>query len=338
MIADVLGPLLRAVPDELVAGVASGQYRVAGSIVQSVATGRIVGHLQETALLPSLLGRIVGGGIAAPISAVTGVVDVVQNEQIKAGLALVQELQWANLALTGAGIGVSIAGTAMLMHQINRLSRKVDDLQDQLAEVARDVRQLQAEPMRHDFARMGTLCAQVDEAWSPTAQDGEWRDIARDAHFLADQFKSRASSIGTNADPQTREPFVNAYALASNLRVTARMAAAQDDMAHAASEERAENLLALGAPTHVAALLAKPAAISAAPGTHAWLTAWRTHMAEVRAMATAAREREIQAAACVETLTELQTRKIAGRDWLAAARAERDAPLLFLPVSEAAAA
>jgi hypothetical protein len=332
MIFGLMFPLLRAVPDVLAAGVATGQYRVSGSIIQSASSGQIVGHLQETSALPSMLGSLAGNSVLAPVSSATGVIDVVQNEQIKTSLTLVQNLQWANLALTGAGIGVSIACTAMMLHQINRLSRKVDDLNEQLAEVAKGIKQLQTEQLRNDFARMGTLVAQVDEAWSPGAQTGEWRDIARDAHFLADQFKSRALSFDAEATNNMREPFINAYALASNLRITARMAAGQDELAQTAARDRAEMLLFLGQPARLVSSMARPFELAAKPGTLAWLKAWRERQTELMLAATAAHERELQAAACIDTLAELAHQKIAGRDWLLAAREEREMPLVFLPV------
>jgi hypothetical protein len=338
MISGLAFPLLRAVPDALVAGVAGGKFRVSGSIIQSVSSGRIVGHLQETSALPSMIADFFGHTVFAPVSAAIGLVDVVQNEQIKSSLALVQNLQWANLALTGAGIGVSIAGTAMMLHQINRLSRKVDDLNVQLAEVAKGIRQLQAAPLRNDFARMGTLVAQVDEAWSPSAQIAEWRDIARDAHFLADQFRSRALSFDADVTADLREPFINAYALASNLRITARLAAGQDELAIAAARDRAEMLLSLGQPARLVSTMNRPFSLAPKPGSLAWLKVWKACQTELLTAATAAHEREIQAASCTETLAELAEQKIAGRDWLLAAREEQETPLVFLSVKGSMAA
>lgn len=122
MIGSLANVVLREVPAELLAGVASGQYRVAGSIIQSVSSGRVVGHLQETSAISALLNF---SPLSLPQMAID-TVSVVQNEQIKAAIAVVQSLQIANLAASGMGIGVSVAGAAILAKRIARVEEKVD--------------------------------------------------------------------------------------------------------------------------------------------------------------------------------------------------------------------
>jgi hypothetical protein len=48
----------------------------------------------------------------------------VQNEQIKSAIGLVQNLQIANLVLGAAGIGVSVAGFAVLSAKIGRVESR----------------------------------------------------------------------------------------------------------------------------------------------------------------------------------------------------------------------
>lgn len=122
MIGALSHVVLREVPAELLAGVSSGEYRVAGSIIQSVSSGRVVGHLQETSAISSLLNLSPFGLPQMAMDAVT----VVQNEQIKAAISVVQSLQIANLAVSGIGIGVSVAGAAILAKRIARVEEKVD--------------------------------------------------------------------------------------------------------------------------------------------------------------------------------------------------------------------
>ena len=324
--------VLRQIPAHLLDGYHAGHYRLAGSIIQQVADGRIVGHLQPTSALLDLAGAA-ANPVGAAAKVVTGVVSIVQNEQIKAGIALVQQLQWANLALTGAGMGISIAGTALLMRQVDRLSQRVDGLHEQLASVAGGVRQLQAEPLRRDLARMDTLARQVDEAWLPGARDDDWLAIARDAHFLADQFRARAQDMAELPVAEGLESVTDAYALASNLRVTARLAAGQDAMARAAADERADVIFALGEAVRLSGRLARlpdEDVGAAQPASHSWLTAVRSRQTAAIATAERARERVLQAASCLETLAELDRQGIAGREWLLAARQEQEAPVLFL--------
>jgi|CXWL01.1.fsa_nt_gi hypothetical protein len=328
MIGSLANTLLREIPGHLLAGVASGEYRVSGSIIQSVTSGRIVGHLQETSALSSLLSS---GPLGLPQLALEAV-SVVQNEQIKAAIAVVQSLQVANLALSGISIGVSIAGTALLARRIARVEQKVDAILPGLAAIARGIEGLRTERIAEDFTRLRTLADQVEEAWLPSATHTEWTAIARDSHFLADSFERRARDVDDASDRLCGEPFVDAYPLASGLRITARLAAGQDNMARQAATARTHTLLALGEPVRLGRLV-----LAASPGndlaaTPQWQERMDQRTEDFRTIVKSARERELAAAASAETLEELARQEISGRDWLEASRSEDSSPLLFLPV------
>lgn len=104
LLSDVL---LRKVPEHLLNGVNSGQLKVYGSIIRSVANGQIRGFLQET----SGLAKVGMAPASLPVQAAGVAIDVaghtasfIQNEQIKAAVQIVQRLGIANIALTTAGI------------------------------------------------------------------------------------------------------------------------------------------------------------------------------------------------------------------------------------------
>ena len=68
MMADLTSVLLREIPPVLIKGVQTGEFAVHGSDIRSLATGRIVAHLQETSGLASLAGKLLlPGGIMRPI-------------------------------------------------------------------------------------------------------------------------------------------------------------------------------------------------------------------------------------------------------------------------------
>lgn len=82
--------LLRAVPPELVHGVASGLYKVTGSVVRDVASGRGVGFLQETGMLQTILTSVMNSGgnpVVGFANLGLGAASVIQNQQIKSRLA-----------------------------------------------------------------------------------------------------------------------------------------------------------------------------------------------------------------------------------------------------------
>jgi hypothetical protein len=326
--------LLRQIPQQLMAGIVAGDYRVAGSVIQQVQTGRIVGHLQETSALAGLAASGPPGIALAGLELVGQGVAIVQNEQIKAGIELLKSLQLAGLALTGVGIGVSIAGTALLAYRIGRLEAKVNQLMPAVGEIARGIEALKAEHIAADLTRLRTLADQVEEAWLPSATTAEWTAIAREAHFLADSFERRAQGLHSDNDPLVREPFIDAFALASSLRVTARMAAGQDDMARQAASARATTLVTLGAPVQLVKMVMRAVTTVPDPETPHWKAQLDKQVTDARTAVEIVRSREVAAAASFETLAALERQQIRGRDWLEASRNEMEQPLLLLSVPQ----
>lgn len=322
--------LLREVPASLLEGVARGEFKVCGSIIQSVTSGQIIGHLQETSVLTSMLES--GNPLGATVSGLAQGVTVVQNEQIKATLNLLETLQFANLAATGVSIGVSVAGTALLLHRISRIQSKVDDIARSLDDIASKIEDLRQDKITDDFTRLNTLSNQIEEAWLPSSAADDWKAIARDAHFLAERFQRRAFEIRETSTPFIGEPFLHAYALASSLRITARLGAGQDDMGLQAAVDSAETLASYGANLNVAAMALEQTEIR--DGN---LMLMQSELAQavdrLNPIVSVIRQRELAAATTVETLQELDMQHIRGKDWLSACRAEKSSPVLYLPVS-----
>lgn len=318
--------LLRQVPAELLAGVHTGEYRVIGSIIQSVSSGRIVGHLQETSALTSLMSA---GPLDLPQLAL-GAVSVVQNEQIKAAVALVQSLQVANLALSGISIGVSVAGTALLAQRISRIEDRLGAMLPALAGIARQLEAMRIDRIQEDFTRLRTLAHQVDEAWLPSASTAEWIAIARDAHFLADGFERRAQELEGTDEPLAAEPLIDAFNLAAGLRITARLGARQDDMAQQAAQARTTTLVRLGQRLQPGSLALARVSKDLA-GTSLWEESLANEVSGLKETLSKVRDRELAAAATTETLDHLASQGISGREWLEMSMTEDKAPLLLLP-------
>lgn len=121
--------------------------------------------------------------------------------------------------------------------------------------------------------------------------------------------------------------------LASGLRVTARLAIGQDDMARSAAIARTHTLLEFDTPRKLGRLVLEKISYDAA-GSPEWKDQLDQNAAELSSLVTSSRARELSVAASAETLQELERQKISGREWLEAARAERENPLLFLQAGE----
>lgn len=334
--------VLRQVPEHLVSGVRSGDLKVYGSIIRSISEGRIVGHLQETGGLSSIASMAMSGpeGLAIQVAnlgvdAVGHTVSYVQNEQIKAAIATVQNLQIAGLALGAVGIGVSVAGFAVLSKKIGRVEAKVDSMADKLDAIARGIDALRRDRINEDFVRLRTAAERMDEGWQLADPEPQWRAVAGDMHQLQNAFAHRANEL-LGAGPANMadvEPFAEALALAASVRVSARLAAGDEVVARRAAEEGASVLHSLGGRYRVAdASVAKLRAEGVEAGTPQWGEALERAAHVGRSSASTMRAREAAAASTVMTLEELDRRQIAGRTWMEAAR-NADEPVLFLPAS-----
>jgi hypothetical protein len=172
----------------------------------------------------------------------------------------------------------------------------------------------------------------MDEGWSLANPAQQWRQVATEAHALANQFARRAGElIETSADPLTAEPFLEALALAGATRVAARLAAGDDLVARQAADQTAQELVALGQHVRLGELtLAAMRAGTAEPGSAELGELLDSTADALRPAVAAVREREAAVAATMLTLAELEKQKIKGRAWLEAARSEQIAPLLCL--------
>lgn len=326
--------LLREIPASLIAGVQAGELKVYGSIIRSLSTGQIVGHLQETSALSNIaalpFGGVPGAGTLVDIGG--HAVSYVQNEQIKAALSVVQGLQVANLALGAVGIGVSVAGFAIIARKIAGLEAKLDAYGAQIGRIAKGVDLLLAQRVADDLVHLRTLAAQMDEAWSLRNPEHQWQQVAREAQLLGARFQQRLERLGGEGElePIAGEPLLDAYALASATRVSARLAAGDDAAARNAANEGAHLLADFGQAFALDQIvLRQMETLKVEPGSERWTKTLATEIEAVRPMIERVRSREASAAATGITLAELQSHGVVGREWLEAARTEVEAPLLL---------
>lgn len=140
-------PLLYAIPPGLDALVLSGKAQLMGAIIKDVSSGQILGHVQQTQGFVQAFAQA-GGSAAQTGFSPLGIVGIVQNEQIKSslaqlhqGMALMQNLQIANIALTGIGLGVSIAGFAIMNMRLNAIEKNLGTLREEVRDIGRLIQQ-----------------------------------------------------------------------------------------------------------------------------------------------------------------------------------------------------
>ena len=340
MIADLF---LRQMPPLLQAGIDNGQLRLYGSTIRHVANGQIAGFLQETGGLQKI-AELVGTGPAAPLKLVASGIQIAQNEQIKSGIAHVQQgiellnhLQVAGLALGAAGIGVSVVGFAVMSHKIDgvrdevrALGAKLDRLLD---EFARD----RSEQLDDMLEALRGLAERIDTRWQMSTDKAEagWHRDADEADTLGHFFRGRAQRLLAARPGAVEEatPLLDATAMASGLRVGSLALAGETAAAIGVARDDSARLVRLtgsvGAADLARARLAQWAP-DAPVGSSAAGDALLRASTDARATAAVLRAREAAAATRAAPLVALQAKAIHPREWLAAARAEEQSPLLLM--------
>ncbi len=340
MIAELF---LRQIPAALEAGIRSGQFDVYGSTIRNVANGRIAGFLQETSGL-SKIAELVGSGPAAPLRLIGTGIQMVQNEQIKSGLSAVQQsvamlnqLQIANLALGAAGIGVSVIGFAVMSKKIDGMREDVRALEGKLDRLLDEFARDRTEKMDEMLDRLRGLAERIDTRWSMSNDRAEigWNRDADEADNLGNFFTGRARRL-LDARPTAiteATPLLDASAMVSGLRVGALALSGETMTATSVARDDAGRLERLAG------------GIGAADLARAWMAApeWQTGpgssaagdalvLATTEALATAMmlRSREAAAVTRAAPLIALEAKGVHARDWLGAAREDQGTPLLLM--------
>jgi hypothetical protein len=334
---------LRQLPLALETGIRTGELQVYGSTIRHVANGQIAGFLQETSGL-SKIASLVGNGPLAPLRLIGSGIQIAQGEQIKAGIgrleeavAMINRLQIANLALSAAGIGVTIAGVAIINHKINGLRRDVEALGDKLDRLLDATSQDRAEHLEDMIERLRGLSRQIDHRWTMTferAAIGWYRD-ADEAAQLGAFFEGRARRMLERHPLGIEEvaPLLDAATMATGLRVGSLALSGEIGTAIDVAREDAKRLEAItgriGAADLVRARLADllPQSGDADAGQ-----AIEQARVNARRVTVSLRNREASAATRAVPLIALQSSGMSARDWFSTAREEQEAPLLITTV------
>ncbi len=138
-------PLLYEIPKALSELIDAGKADLFGAIIKHTATGQILGHVQQTNVAQNGLARVLGQAINVAPFLPLGLLDAItvfQNVKIAQGIAelqkgmqLVQNLQVGALALNGLGLGVAVAGFAVMHDKLKAIEKRLDATEQQNREL-----------------------------------------------------------------------------------------------------------------------------------------------------------------------------------------------------------
>lgn len=334
---------LRAVPPEIVEGVTSGLYKVTGSVVREVSSGRGVAFLQETSVVQSLLNNAlsgVGSTLQNGLSPL-GVVALIQNQQIKSrlaevqsSLALMQNLQIGTLAVSGLGLGVSVAGFAMMLKRLSEIEAQLGSIETKIDRVTTDRR---SDDIRMIFADVRTQLDMVDtlSARSNRVTSGAAAEqaLATSSGRLEAHFQQKSEAI--QSEPMASADMDMLWSLAAAIRLCyeagfrALYSIDELEAAKQLAERRAQRFLNLSQPL-TADTLARLCAQSALDST-TYTEARRQALPQAEVLVRGLRDSVSSISSQSELAQNLITKQISGPAYLREIVDETDEPLLVLP-------
>lgn len=328
---------LREVPQHLIAGLEGGSLQVYGSVIRSVADGRIVGFLQETGFLAEIVSSIPSLGLnpAAMLNLASTGVQIVQNEQIKAGVETLMNLGIANAALGALGIGVSAIGFAALNHRITAVKGAVEGIDAKLDELGVNLADLRQDRIEAELDGVTALARRLDESLRLDEAPAErnFHTIAQDSHHYAVTFERRARAIldGDLSALESAEPLLDALALTGAIRLTSLAATGEVHAAQLAADETSQQMDKLTAATGLADLV-RTSMHEKAPlfATDAWDGELAREVERLKPSARKLRDREAAVLTRRALLQHLGSRDVHPRRLFDEARQETPAPVLMM--------
>lgn len=345
------GIFLRQMPADLVQAVLTGDAHLYGSVIRNVANGQILGYLQEAApivgplaasLVPGL-GPVLGlakTGLnlmeaAAPISnLVSTELTRRTTSSLAEATATLQTMGVFDLAMGAAGLGISVAGFAVMSAKIERVHKAVEGLSEQLQSISSKIDAVRQDLIDSEFAALSSLGKLMDEGWrlSDAGRAAkQWHEVAFEAQKLQDRFEGRAHHLLTGEQGYTvADPMLDAFALASGLRVAALSSCNEVEAATTAASDNSRTLARLTSSIGAADLAREAVELGdIPPGSPEWSLALAEATEQVRPVVGKIRKREAALATRGAPLEGLSRRGIKPSEWLRAAHEEVESPVLI---------
>lgn len=264
------------------------------------------------------------------------------SEQIGAldeGMDLLQNLGVANLAMGAAGLGVSMVGFGVMSIKLDRVQASIHAMSDHLDTISTKIDRLRQDAVDADFVEIHSLCRLYEEGWDfrdRGRSEQQWLRIAHEARTFQDRFAWRARELLTSSPSNATlaDPMLDALSLASGLRVTSLVACNEGTLACNVSSEAAVQLEALTGSIGLFELSAMQIPSDAEPGSTDYELALVEAREAARPLLQKIRHREAVTATRTAPLPLLERQGVAPREWLEAARTERQASVLMLSAED----
>lgn len=203
---DVLGSLFtveRAIPDSVLAGLATGDYSLHGGVVRNT-TGQIVRHL-----IPAASRSLDPFGL---ISAPFEMFNTYQLHNLKKMSEQIMAVSTATMAMSGLGLAVSAVGFAAMHQSLKKVDRRLKDIGEDikwirsfleaerhaaLLDAAQDLENLpvdinhRTQVLHNHRSKVGQVAMQYLQAWEDSLTGGLLESISSQ-HYYCTAFLMKA--------------------------------------------------------------------------------------------------------------------------------------------------
>ncbi|MAF27642.1 MAG: hypothetical protein CL820_12495 [Croceicoccus sp.] len=315
-------------------------YRVGMLLFRKGSPG-IVAHLVETPAM-GLIGQQIGSVAltsANPVlsmatSAVGHAATNFQLAKIRQVLGVIENLQLANLAVSGAGLGFSIISYQLLAARMDKMAEQIDGLGARMVKIAESIEALRADILQRDFNLLRTACEVAENGWEAGDREAEWRKASDMLHTVQNEFASKvqkATAKGLELDISALEPLIDALTLAGATRISCRIAIGDLDLARSISDQFSHELNGLLQGIGAAEISFKELALqNITTSSSSFAREAEKKLPFALKKAGELRDREAVASTRSATISRIQNLGIHGREFLERVRSEAEEPLLML--------
>lgn len=183
------------VPAKFLVSEASGVIRRYGAILRDEATGRIVGHVQETGALQ----KVFQTGLSFDPTGATGLIGIAQNAAISSKLNAMQSmmgtmqvLQVATLASSVVGIGVTAASTAMILNRLDQVDKALVGIEATVADLPSKWREMD---LRSKIVTVRTSLERLQEAEVRPDADAVTKSVEERLSYVFDEIHEGLAQV-----------------------------------------------------------------------------------------------------------------------------------------------
>jgi hypothetical protein len=235
---------LFSIPSDLLAGFADGSLARFGTIIKNLETGQVVGHLQETGIAQHIFGSLAGMNPVGAALTGSSVYSNVQLAQVKSMLESLELLQYANLGMSAAGLGVSAVGFAVINQKLKKIESQISDLSNHMDGHFQNTVDRE---LRTHYSKIATLFEKAEVAGRLSNSGNEYLSLSSQLadesgyfygeiieHFKADDFEIERYS-----------PLIRSMELCNAGRIECLLLAEEMHAAHKAAENIGERYMTL---------------------------------------------------------------------------------------------